>query len=58
MPILAHPYVAFLGLDVHRDSISVAILNPDQRIPDMEKIFADEEPVCRPIGRLGDPRLL
>jgi hypothetical protein len=50
--------VAFLGLDVHRDSISVAILNPDQRIPDMEKIFADEEPVCRPIGRLGDPRLL
>jgi transposase len=58
VPILAHPDAVFLGLDVHRDSISAAILNPDQSIPDVEKIFADEESVRRLIGRLGDPRLV
>lgn len=58
MPILAHPDAVFLGLDVHRDSISAGILNPDQSVPDVEKIFADEESVRRLIARLGDPRLV
>jgi transposase len=58
MPILAHPDAVFLGLDVHKDSISAGILNPGDHIPDVEKIFHDEESVRRLIGRLGDPTLI
>jgi len=58
MPILAHPDAVFLGLDVHKDSISAAILNPDLAAPDVEKIFHDEESIRRLVGRLGDPSLV
>ena len=39
MPSLAHPDAIFLGLDVHKDSISVGILNPGREVPDVEKIW-------------------
>jgi transposase len=58
MPIFAHPDAVFLGLDVHKDSISVGILNPGREVPDVEKIFHDEESVRRLIGRFPDRRLL
>lgn len=53
-----HPDTIHLGLDVHKDSISVGILNPGQETPDVEKIFHDEESVRRLIGRFPEPRLL
>jgi len=34
-----------LGLDVHKDSISVAILHPDSEAVDVERIFHDETSV-------------
>jgi transposase len=45
-------------MDVHRDSISVGILNPGHERPDVEKIFNDEESVRRLIGRFVEPKLL
>ena len=47
-----------LGLDVHRDTISVAILAPDRDGPDVERIPHDEASVRRLVARLGDPRRL
>jgi transposase len=47
-----------LGLDVHRDTISVGILTPDQQVPDVDRIAHDEPSVRRLVGRLGDPRML
>jgi hypothetical protein len=45
-------------LDVHKDTISVAILPPDRDGPDVERIPHDEASVRRLVGRLGDPRWL
>jgi transposase len=51
-----------LGMDVHKDSISVGILPPDRESPEVDKIVHDEPMVRRLVGRLvdqvGDPRLL
>jgi hypothetical protein len=41
VPILAHPDTVYLGLDVHRDSISVAALHPGHEQADVERIFHD-----------------
>jgi transposase len=54
MSSFAHPDAVFLGMDVHRDSISVGVLNPGCESPDVEKVFNDEESVRRLIDRLGD----
>ncbi len=51
MPSFAHPDTIFLGLDVHRDSISVALLHPGDRVPLTEKISADEDSVRRLVKR-------
>jgi hypothetical protein len=48
MSILAHPDGVFLGLDVHKDSISVAVLDSGRESPDVEKIFNDEASIRRP----------
>jgi transposase len=48
----------FIGLDVHKDSISVGILNPGHDSPDVEKIFNDDESMRRLIGRFDDPSQL
>jgi transposase len=50
--------VTHLGLDVHRDTISAAVLLPDRDRPEVEKIASDEASVRRLVGRLGDPRRL
>jgi hypothetical protein len=47
-----------LGLDVHKDTISVAILAPDRDGLDVDRIPHDEASVRRLVGRLGDPRWL
>jgi transposase len=46
-----------LGMDVHKDSISIGILRPDDSL-DLERIFHDEESVRRFIARMGEPRRL
>src|ERR1700752_849134 len=54
--------VTHLGMDVHKDSISVGILPPDRESPEVDKIVHDEPMVRRLVGRLvdqvGGPRLL
>jgi transposase len=47
-----------LGMDVHRDSISVAILRPAGEAVDVVKILTDDEAVRRLIARFDDPRRL
>lgn len=44
-------------MDVHKDSISIGILRPDDTM-DVEKIFHDEDSVRRFIARRPDPRQL
>jgi len=55
---VAHLGPTHLGLDVHKDTISVAILAPGRDGPDIERIPHDEASVRRLVGRLGDPRWL
>jgi hypothetical protein len=50
--------VTYLGLDVHKDTISVAILAPGCDGPEVDRIPHDEPSVRRLVGRLGDPRRL
>ncbi len=49
-----------LGLDVHKNTISGAVLRPGdtEDMPDVEKISFDEESVCSLIARLGNARRL
>jgi transposase len=44
-------------MDVHKDSISIGILRPDDSL-DVERIFHDEESVRWFIARMGEPRRL
>lgn len=46
----------FVGLDVHKDSITVALLRPDQAIPDLERIPNTAEEVRRLVRRWSDVR--
>jgi transposase len=50
--------VIHLGLDVHRDSISVAILGPGDEGPEVERIFHDEPSIHRLIARFPDRKHL
>ena len=50
--------LTYLGLDVHRDSISVAVLGPDQDAPTVERIAHDEPSVRRLVARFPQPRRL
>jgi len=45
-------------MDVHKDSISIGILRPDEEAPDVEKIFNDEASVRRFLNRFADHRVL
>lgn len=58
MPSLARSDAIHLGMDVHKDSISVGVLNPGDDVPDVEKIFHDEASVRRLVGRFPEPALL
>jgi hypothetical protein len=53
---LAHPEITFLGLDVHRDTISVAILATGREGPDIDEISHDEESIRRLVARIPEPR--
>ena len=54
MPIIADPDAIWLGLDVHKDTISVGTLEPGCEVAVVDKIFHDEPSVRRLIGRFGD----
>ena len=58
MPSVSHLTPIHLGLDVHKDTISVGILPADQQVPDVERIPHDEASIRRLVGRLGNPRSL
>ena len=46
--------LTFLGLDVHKDTISVAVLDPGVETPAVDKISSDGPSVRRLIGRFPD----
>lgn len=47
-----------LGLDVHKDSITAAVLLPGEESPSVDKIFHDEPSVRRLINRFPDRSVL
>ena len=51
MTSLAHRGYVHLGMDVSKDSISVAILHPDRDVAAVEKISSDSESVRRLLKR-------
>jgi hypothetical protein len=55
VPSVSHLGPIHLGLDVHKDTISVAILAPDRDGPDVERITHDEASVRRLVGRFPEP---
>ncbi len=55
MTSLAHRGFVHLGMDVSKDTISVAILQPDRDVAVTDKITSDAESVRRLIKRLGRP---
>ena len=58
MPSVSRPGLTYLGLDVHRDSISAAILGEGEDAPVVERIFHDEPSIRRLIARFPDPSKL
>jgi transposase len=55
MARIPHPGPIHLGLDVHRDTISVATLLPDRAVAAVEQIPSDEAAVLSFLGRFADP---
>jgi hypothetical protein len=55
---VSHLAPIHLGLDVHRDTISVGVLAPGEELPTVDKIPHDEASVRRLVGRFRDPRVL
>lgn len=47
--------VVFVGLDVHKDTISVAVLGDGDQVPRVDRISSDEGAVRQLIGRFDDP---
>lgn len=48
----------FVGLDVHKNSITSAVLVPGAETPVVDRIFPDEASIKRLVGGLGDPKSL
>ncbi|MGH9047091.1 MAG: IS110 family transposase, partial [Acidimicrobiales bacterium] len=44
----------FIGLDVHKNSITAAVLEPGHETPLVDRIFHDEANVRRFVATLGD----
>src|SRR4051794_8450519 len=55
MSSVTQPGPIHLGLDVHKDSISVAVLPWGQDTAEVDKIFHDEPSVRRLVARFDDP---
>jgi transposase len=51
---VSHLAPIHLGLDVHKDTISVGVLRPDQQVPDVDRIAHDEASVRRLLARFPD----
>jgi transposase len=58
MARIAHTGPIHLGLDVHRDTISVATLLPDRASAEVERIPSDEVAVLSFLGRFAEPARL
>jgi transposase len=54
MSSVRDPGAIHLGLDVHKNTISVGVLEPDAELPIVEKISADDDAVRRLISRFED----
>jgi hypothetical protein len=50
--------LTFLGLDVHRDTISVAVLGSGQEAPTVDRIANDEPSMRRLLAQFRDRRRL
>ena len=50
--------VIYLGLDVHKNTISVGVLEPGVEVPVIDRIASDEDAVRRLVARFDDPRQL
>jgi hypothetical protein len=48
--------LTYLGLDVHRDTISVAVLSPGQEAPTVDRIANDEPSVRRLVAQFPHRR--
>lgn len=55
MLIHVPPDVRVLAMDVHKKTISTAVLEPLAATPALDKISADDESIRRLVARLGDP---
>jgi hypothetical protein len=55
MARIAHTAPIHLGLDVHRNTISVATLLPDRAFAAVEQIPSDEAAVLAFLGRFAEP---
>jgi transposase len=58
MARIAHTGPIHLGLDVHRNSISVATLLPDRVSAEVEQIPSDQAAVLAFLGRFAEPERL
>lgn len=55
---ISHDGFTFMGWDVHKDSISVGMLEPGSELPVVDRIAHDEPSIRRLIGRFDDPSRL
>jgi hypothetical protein len=46
--------ITYVGLDVHKDSISAAVLEPGRETPFVDRFFHDEASLRRFVSTLGD----
>jgi transposase len=53
-----HPDTTFVGLDVHKDSITSAVLVPGADVAVIDRFFPDETSIRRFVAGLGDPALV
>lgn len=56
MPIHVPRDVPVLAMDVHKNTISLGVLEPESAAPLMDKIATDDESIRRLIARFPDPR--
>ncbi|MGH9224036.1 MAG: IS110 family transposase [Acidimicrobiales bacterium] len=53
-----HPKTSWVGLDVHKDSITSAVLRPGRDVADVDRWFHDQPSVRRFVAGLGDRALV
>ncbi|HLH68200.1 MAG TPA: hypothetical protein VKY90_04030 [Candidatus Dormibacteraeota bacterium] len=54
---LPHPDTTFVGLDVHKSSITSAVLVPSADVAVVDRFYPDEASIRRFLSGLGDPGL-